>query len=322
MTLRAETYGDAVRALRDRLRAARVPEAGLKAEWALAHALGCGRMELRARAATALPPAVARRLSVIALRLCAHEPLQYVLGDAEFRGRVFACDPRALIPRPETEELVELVLGDSDVWDRPAPRIADAGVGTGCIAVTLALERPAARIVATDASAEALALARENARRHGVETRIEWRQGHWLDGIEPGALDAVISNPPYISTAEIARLERQVRDHEPRIALDGGPDGLTAIRQLAVQSQAALARGGRLFLEIGESQGPAVAALLKAAGFAGIVIHRDAFGRERFATARVGARVGNRISEGISAPSAAAAARNPRVKRLMRRQPT
>ncbi len=289
MTLRAETAGEALRQLHDRLRAAGVSEAGLKAEWALAHVLGCRRLELWARAVREFPPEAIGRLAAVADRLCAHVPLQYALGNTEFRSRVFACDPRALIPRPETEELVGYVLDDAALWARPSPRVADVGTGSGCIAVTLAAERPCAQIFATDASAEALALARENARRHGVESRIGWRWGDWLAGFASGSLDAVVSNPPYVPTAQIATLERQIREHEPRAALDGGPDGLAGIRRLVAQARSVLTPAGRLFLEIGENQGREVAALLNSAGFADVAIHRDAFGRDRFATARTGA---------------------------------
>lgn len=290
MTESADTIAAALRRGCARLRATRVPEAALKAEWALARVVGCARLELRLRGAERLTRQAAARWEHILERLAAHEPLQYVLGDAEFRGRIFACDRRALIPRPETEELVELALNTVELWERAAPRVADAGTGSGVIAICLALERPQARIIATDVSEAALSLARENARRHGVGRRIAWRRADWLAGVRPSSLDAVISNPPYVAHKRMARLARQVRAYEPRMALDGGPDGLDAIRRLGADAARKLQPSGWLFVEIGEEQGTAVSSLLLAMGFRDVKIHSDRFGRDRFAAARLSRR--------------------------------
>lgn len=287
MTDRADTIAAALRRGCARLRAARVPEAALKAEWALARVVGCARLELRLRGAERLTRPAAARWENLLGRLAAHEPLQYVLGDAEFRGRLFACDRRALIPRPETEELVELALNTAELWEQPLPRVADAGTGSGVIAITLALERPHAKVIATEISEAALALARENARRHGVSRRIVWRRADWLAGLRSSSLDAVISNPPYVARKRMARLARQVRAYEPRMALDGGPDGMEAIRRLSADAAKKLRPCGWLFLEIGEEQGTAVRSLLRSLRFQDVRVHRDRFGRERFAAARL-----------------------------------
>ena len=196
------------------------------------------------------------------------------------------CDARALIPRPETEELCERVLADARIWKEPSPVVLDIGVGTGCIAVTLALERPLARVCAVDISADALELARANARRLGVEEQIEWRAGDLLDGVAAGSADAVVSNPPYVSEAELPTLDATVREYEPKLALVSGADGLGIIRRLIVQAGIVLAPGGSLWMEIGNEQGPAVCELLRDGGFEAIALHRDLAGHDRIVEAR------------------------------------
>jgi release factor glutamine methyltransferase len=151
-------------------------------------------------------------------------------------------------------------------------------------------------VTAIDRRAAALGLARENARRHGVEDRIEWRLGDLLEGAAAASADLVVANLPYVPTGEIARLEGVVRDHEPVSALDGGPDGLGLIRRLIPQAARALAPGGALFLEVGERQGPDVSALLRAAGFEGVEIRRDLAGRERIARGVTWDRRGRRMT--------------------------
>ncbi len=261
-------------------------DARVLAEWLVAAAAGVGRLDVAAQGARLVDEAARARLDEWAPRVARGEPLQYVLGTAPFLGRDFVCDARALIPRPETEELCERVLADETVWSHPAPTIADVGTGTGCLAVTLALERPSASVIAIDLSPEALALARANAQRFGAEDRIVWRQGDLLSGLPAQSLRAVVSNPPYIAEGEWARLDPEVRDHEPRVALIGGADGLAVIRRLVEQARHALAPGGRVWMEIGNEQGPAVRELLTAHGFADVAIRRDLAGRDRFAEAR------------------------------------
>ena len=265
-----------------------IPDPEATAEFTLAELLGTGRTELLLRGATALNAEPLVRLAQQAERLARHEPLQYVLGTEIFGGRVFRCDRRALIPRPETEGLVERMLACAELRRAARPEIADVGTGSGCIAITLALARPAARVTAVDASAAALSLARENAERLGA-TAVVFRAGDLLDGFAPRSLDAIVANLPYVATRELAGLAPNVRDHEPASALDGGPDGLRLIERLIAQAAGVLRTPGRIFLEIGEDQGARTAALLRRAGFAAVAIAKDLAGHDR-------------VAEGVLAP--------------------
>lgn len=261
-------------------------EARLKAELVVAQVVGLARMDLLADSTRTLTDRQTAQLEYLVARVAAGEPLQYVLGEAWFWGRCFKADRRALIPRPETEELVQRVLDEVTLWARPAPVVADVGVGTGCIALTLAAERPQARVLGFDCSADALALARENEIGLGLTGRVTWRCGDLLAGVPAGSLDAVVSNPPYIAPAVIETLAVDVRDHEPRLALDGGPDGLAVVRRLVTQAACAVRPGGWLWLEIGDEQGAATRALLADSGFQDVAIHRDLSGHDRIAQAR------------------------------------
>lgn len=208
------------------------------------------------------------------------EPLQHLLGTVEFHGREFACDRRALVPRPETEQFVELLL------KLPLPdeaRCLDVGTGSGIIALTLAAERPNARVQAVDRSGNALRLARDNATRLGLAERVELVQGDLL-AASPGPFDLVAANLPYIPASEIAGLSREVQ-HEPMIALDGGADGLALITRCVTEARERLAPGGRIALEIGHDQAARVQALLTAAGFSAVEVVRDYQEVERFAFA-------------------------------------
>ena len=278
--------GAALKRLTARLRAARVDEAQTKAEWLLAHALGCRRLEVYTHPERPLTPEAVAQLRAQSRRLAAGEPLQYVLGATDFFGRRFITDPRALIPRPETELLVETALGLPMLWTRETPRVADVGTGTGCVAITLAWERPDARLWAVDVSADALALARANAQRHGVEARIEWVHGDGLSTFAPASLDLVVSNPPYVPTAEWSALPRDIRDYEPRVALDGGADGLAVLARLVAQAADKLAPAGWLALEIGEDQGRRVNDLMNRAGFVNIAVRKDLAGWDRVVVGR------------------------------------
>lgn len=263
-----------------RLAAAGVAEAGIKMEWWASEALGIGRDGLDATF-----PDDAQRQAVEqgVIRLERHEPLQYVIGHTPFLDCRLITDPRALIPRPETEELAMRVLGCRPLWSRRNVRIADVGTGSGCLAIALAVRHAEANVIATDISEAALELARENARRNGVGDRIEFLHGDLLAGLPVACLDAVVSNPPYIARGVLAGLEPTVRDFEPVSALDGGSDGLEIIRRLVVQAFTALKDGGRLWLEIGDEQGSDVDGLMKEAGFQDVHIVRDMYGKNRFA---------------------------------------
>lgn len=263
------------------LTAAGREEARLKAELLVAHVLGMGRLEALAQSGREVTAEQRARLERLAVRVAAGEPLQYVLGEAWFWGRCFKVDRRALIPRPETEELVQRVLDDAELWRKPRPVVADVGVGTGCMVLTLAAERPHADLLGMDICPDALALARENEVRLGLAGRVRWCQGDLLAGVPPGSLDAVVSNPPYIASGVIGSLAEEVRAHEPRLALDGGPDGLNLVRRLAVQAVLALRTGGRVWMEIGDEQGEAARCILAEAGFVRVATRRDLSGQQR-----------------------------------------
>jgi len=220
------------------------------------------------------------RLEQMACRIEQGEPLQYVLGKTAFFGRTFFCDSRALIPRPETELLVEQLLA-SLFWEKECPKLVEVGSGSGCIIITLALERKNADYTAIDLSEEALELAKENAVHHGVEPRIRWKQQSLLEHFSTPCFDAIIANLPYIPTVQWEGLDRSVRDHEPRMALEGGSTGLELIERLLGQAQKTLLPGGWIFLEFGFDQGAAVKNLLEKAGFVKIMIKQDLAGHDR-----------------------------------------
>jgi release factor glutamine methyltransferase len=207
------------------------------------------------------------------------EPLPYVTGLAGFRRLTLRSDPRALIPRPETEGLVDLVLARV-----PGGRIADVGTGTGCLALSLADEGRYDLVLAIDRSPAALGLAREN--RDRTRLRVALVAGDLLGPIGPAALDAVVSNPPYLSLSEYAGLEASVRSWEPAEALVSGPDGLAATRRLVEQARMALRRGGWLALEVDASRAAEVAALAAGAGWSEARVYMDLFGRARYMLAR------------------------------------
>ena len=251
----------------------------LNAEHLLAHALGLKRMELYLQFDRPLTETERAPLRDLVKRRGAREPLQHVIGTAEFHGRTFACDKRALVPRPETEQLVELVLELAKA--NPAPTLLDIGTGSGVIALTLALEIPSATIHATDLSPDALALAAENAARHTLTDRVTFHQADLLppDGAK---FDLIIANLPYIPADEIAALSPEVR-RDPVSALDGGPDGLDLIRRLIDTAPDHLAPGGALLLEIGAGQADAVNTLLSARKFRDISVSPDYQNIPRFA---------------------------------------
>ena len=214
-------------------------------------------------------------------------PLQYLVGRCPWRDLELEVQPGALIPRQETELLIDLAT-NLIAAERSPLLWADLGTGSGCLALALALAWPASRGIAVDQSAEALAVARRNLETHQRLDAVELRQGSWWQPLADcaGALQLVVSNPPYIPTAVWAELETGVRDHEPALALDGGADGLAAIRTIAAGAMAHLAPRGWLLLEHHHDQSSAVLALLHAAGLEQVEAHRDLEGIWRFASAR------------------------------------
>jgi release factor glutamine methyltransferase len=236
------------------------------------------------------------RLIALAGRRLSGEPIQRVIGAADFHGLRFELSPATLVPRPDTEVLVEAVL--ARLTGVSAPILADLGVGSGAILVSLLVARPDAFGVATDLSAEALATARRNADTHGVAARAGFVRGSYAAALAPGRFDAIVSNPPYVASAVVPTLEAEVRVHDPLLALDGGADGLDAYRAIVGQARAALVPGGLLAVEIGWDQGPAVAALFAAAGFEAVAVLPDLAGRDRVVTA---SRPGRRGRDGTAA---------------------
>jgi release factor glutamine methyltransferase len=249
------------------------------AEALLLHLLGKNRAWLMAHCDTQLSAADAGSYAELLERRYQGEPIQYITGETEFYGLPFRVTPDVLIPRPETEHLVEKVLelaaafSNSHPNSRPNLQIVDVGTGSGAIAVALACHLPHAVITAIDLSEPALGLARENAERNRVS--IRFLEGDLLDPVAQEQFEIVVSNPPYVPSADRATLAVEVRDHEPALALFAGDDGLALYRRLIPAAFAALVPGGYIALEIGYAQSPAIAALLAASGFRQIAFIPD-----------------------------------------------
>ena len=271
----APTMGEAWRRGAERLRQAGVEEANADAELLLLYLLGIGKAALLRDWRDGFPEERTAAWAALLERRASGVPVQYVIGEQHFYGRAFDVSEAVLIPRPETELLAEAVLEEADrLWpeDRAErPSVLDVGTGSGALAVTLAAERPGWKVTASDLSEDALRTARGNARKHGVDGRIAFVRGDllspFLADAENGdkAVDVLVSNPPYIPSADIPGLQREVRDYEPRLALDGGEDGLNPYRIMAGQLPR-LPRFPRIVAwEVGAGQADDVAGLLKAA---------------------------------------------------------
>ena len=223
-------------------------------------------------------------------RLAKGEPVQYVLGEWDFRSLTLKCDRRALIPRPETEELVTRVLSflrssGTDV-DQKSRLVVDVGTGTGAIVLSLAKEFPGPVYLGTDISGEAIHLAEENARKCSLFDAVKFVVMDGLDDFdEPQCVDVIVSNPPYIKTSVCATLDPRVKDFEPRIALDGGETGLDFYDRYLADAINLLKPGGAVFFEIGDDQGEAVARLMSCYGFSDIMIEKDYASHDRYASA-------------------------------------
>ncbi len=250
----------------------------LDAQVLLAHALGASRTQLIIDAKKPLAPEELARFRDMVKRRRAHEPVAYVLGAREFYGRSFRVDKRVLVPRPDTETLVDGALARTEACSM-SMRALDLCTGSGCVAITLAKQRPTARVHATDVSADALAVAADNAQRLGAYN-LSFSRGDLFDAVPSGLppFDVVTANPPYIATAEIATLSRDIHEHEPRLALDGGADGLSLVRRVVAGAPDVLAPGGVLAVEVGAGEAPAVARLFEERGFLRVTITRD-YGR-------------------------------------------
>ncbi|OIQ44429.1 MAG: protein-(glutamine-N5) methyltransferase, release factor-specific [Roseobacter sp. MedPE-SW] len=273
------TAAQAMAAAAARLRAAGVDDPARDARVLLAHAARIEASRVTLIAPEDLEPEVAERYEqLIALR-AVRVPVSHLLGEREFYGRRFKVSKDVLDPRPETETLIEAALAE------PFERVLDLGLGSGCILVTLLAETPQATGLGVDLSEAACLQASANAVLHRVESRIDIQQSDWFSNVT-GRFDLIVSNPPYIALDEMADLSPEVRQHEPDMALTDGADGLEAYRALTAGVHAHLRLGGRLCLEIGPTQGQAVAAMAQEAGLTEIAVLSDLDGRDRVVFAR------------------------------------
>lgn len=269
-----------------RLVAAGIDDPRRNAEWLLCEALAMSRANLYAASRQRVEPEVAMRFGEMLSRRLQHEPLQYILGYTEFMGLRMTLTPDVLIPRPETEEVVEAALGRLDACMSPV--VLDAGTGSGCIALAIKADRPDAEVYACDVSGAALAVARRNAVAHDLV--ITWIEadmlGEDLPDTVPAGLDLLISNPPYVSEEEIPTLPEEVRNWEPRAALVASGDPLVFYRGLAKQGLRMIREGGWIVLETHADYGAPVRRILKEAGYAGVCLEKDMAGRDRIAMGR------------------------------------
>jgi release factor glutamine methyltransferase len=278
--------GGAWRGVRDLFRRAGIDTAELDARIFAEVAFGMDRLTLVNRERDPATAEQLKALEKLAQRRLKGEPVARIIGERGFWGLAFKLNDATLVPRPETEMLVQRGLEIVGPLDHP--RILDLGTGSGCISIALLTEFSDLSAVAVDLSKEALDMARFNAGRHVVFDRFETRQGSWFDPIKPGErFDLIVSNPPYIESAAIETLMVEVRDHDPRLALDGGPDGLRPYRAIARDAAQHLTPEGVVLLEIGTGQGAAVTDIFAECGFNRIDVERDLGGHERMVVARI-----------------------------------
>jgi release factor glutamine methyltransferase len=282
----------AVSAARRRLAASAVETAGLDARVLARAAFGLSATELVLHGDAEADPAALAAFQALVARRAAGEPVGRILGSREFHGLDLALSPETLEPRPDTETLVDVVVGAARAGTLPGVGpdgaglvFADLGTGTGAVAIAVAAALPSARGIATDISAGALATAAGNARRLGVADRLDFVAGDWLAPLGSG-FGLIVSNPPYIESAVIPALAREVREYDPLRALDGGPDGLDAYRSILAGVAGHLAAGGMVAVEIGADQATPVAALMVTGGLADVAVHPDMAGRNRVVTGR------------------------------------
>ena len=261
-----------------RLRTAGVPDPAVDARRILAHVVGVEAGRLILMMHDPLEREHAAEFDVLIERREAREPVSHLTGGRDFYGRRFLVTCDVLDPRPETETLISLAL------KQPFERLLDLGTGTGCIALTLLAERAETQAMAVDVSDKALAVAKANAAALGVGNRVEFRTSDWFSAVE-GTFDLIVSNPPYIDAAEMPDLSPEVRLHEPELALTPGADGTAPYRIIAAGALHHLAPNGRLFVEIGYRQGPAVSAIFEGAGLTQVTVHQDLNGHDRVVSA-------------------------------------
>ena len=284
----AATFGAQLDAATTTLAAAGVESARVDAEWLLAGLLGVGRLDVRLDPARVVPGPLAERYADAVRRRARREPLQRILGWEGFRGLRIRLTEAVLVPRPETETLVEWALALLPPPVDGRRRLAvDLGTGSGCIACALAAERPDLDVVAIDVAPAAAAVARENARALDLASRVRVIAADLLDGVRALGADLIVSNPPYLPTALVPELPPEVRSHEPGIALDGGADGLALIRRIAAVARRGLRPSGALVVETaGGAQATATAALFRETGWSGVAVRDDLAGVGRFVAGR------------------------------------
>lgn len=263
----------------------------LQVELLLAHVLKLPRLQLYLNFERKLDERDLESVREMVKRRGAREPLQHITGSTSFCGIEITVNREVLVPRPETELLAERgwKFLQNVVTGAEGPKVLDFGTGSGCIAIALATHAPRSRIWAVDASEPALAVARANAVRHGAESKIQFIHASDLRELDPLLqFDLIISNPPYITASEIEGLDPEVRDFDPRLALDGGPDGLKFYSLLASEARERLTACGSMMLEFGDGQALAISNLLVKAGWNVEAVERDLSGRERILVARPG----------------------------------
>ncbi len=273
------------------LEGAGIANATQEARWLLAYALEMKHHELASRTEQSVTAEQLARVMSVVRRRESREPLQYILGTQEFCGLEFSVTPAVLIPRPETELLIQETVREGGFAEGIV--LVDVGTGSGCVAVTLATILGGMRIFALDCSRDALSVAKGNAERHGVSDKIVWLEGDLLSPLREysvaGAVDAIISNPPYIAETEWAGLQPEVRDYEPRQALVAGPQGTEFHERLIHDSKQFLVPGGLLVMELGQGQAPLVRRVAEAAGgYTGLQTVKGEAGIERVLIARRG----------------------------------
>jgi release factor glutamine methyltransferase len=281
------TVAEALRQGAAELRAAGVPDPEVDARLLLAHVLGLSLPALGLEGSRPLSGGAAESFGALVAGRATRRPLQHLVGTVDFYGRRFLVEPGVLIPRPETERLTEIAL---ELLSRAAPgradRAADLGTGTGVIGLTLAAERPGLAVLCTDLSPVALAVTAKNAAILGLAGRVALLRGDLAAAIASGSLDLVAANPPYVPAAAIAGLEPEVRDHDPRPALDGGADGLRVVARVLAQAGRVLRPGGHLVMEFGDGQADQVTEMAAQGPFGSVERHADLTGRERVLAAR------------------------------------
>jgi len=264
---------------KDRMRQSGIENPGLETSILLSRALGVNVSDIYAHPEKEVRPNKVEEFCHLVERRLKREPIAYILGEKEFYSRSFIVAPDVLIPRPETEILVEEAL--KVVKKIPSPSIIDVGTGSGCVAVTIGCECENATITASDISLKALMIARENARRHGVSSRISFVCSDLLSCFREESLDMVLSNPPYVASSDYSGLEPEVRDFEPKVSLLGGEEGLDFIGKIAFEAKGVLKRGGWCIIEIGTGQAKRASEVFEESGFNDISFTRDLSGMER-----------------------------------------